>query len=163
MNGIYLLLGSNMGNRLEYLREAESLLIQSGIQVMDESSIYETEPWGKKNQDWFLNVVLQIETSLSPINLLDELLRIENHLGRIRTEKWGERSIDIDILYFRDEIIDISNLKIPHPGIPDRRFTLIPLVEICALDYHPTLKKNQTELLAECTDTLDCKITDYKL
>jgi len=163
MNGIYLLLGSNMGNRLEYLKEAEQQLIQTGIQVIDESSVYETEPWGKKNQDWFLNVVLQIETSKKPAELLASILMVEQSLGRIRNEKWGERCIDIDILYYHNLEIDIEDLTIPHPGIPDRRFTLVPLVEMCPLEVHPTLSKTQMELLADCTDELDCRLTDYKL
>ncbi|SNT35973.1 2-amino-4-hydroxy-6-hydroxymethyldihydropteridinediphosphokinase [Ekhidna lutea] len=163
MNGIYILLGSNMGNRLEYLREAEKLLIQEGIQIIDESSIYETEPWGKKNQDWFLNVVLQIGTMLEPNELLNTLLKVEKSLGRIRKEKWGERCIDIDILYFHEEVVETKDLTIPHPGIPERKFTLIPLVEMCPIEKHPTLGRTQMELLAECPDELDCKLTDYKL
>lgn len=163
MNGIYLLMGSNLGNRLEYLREAEQMLIKGGIQVIDESTIFETEPWGKGNQGWFLNVVLQIETSKQPEELLENILVIEEDLGRIRKEKWGERSIDIDILYYHEEVIDTENLKIPHPGIPDRKFTLIPLTEMCPLELHPTSKQTQMQMLADCTDELDCKPTDYKL
>ena len=163
MNGIYLLLGSNMGNRLEYLREAEQQLISAGIRVIDESSIYETAPRGKSEQAWFLNVILQVETSKTPEELLKSILMIEEQIGRIRTEKWGERSIDIDILYYRDETIGSSDLKVPHPGIPDRRFTLIPLVEMCPLKVHPVITKNHMQLLADCTDMLDCKLTDYKL
>lgn len=163
MNGIYLLLGSNMGNRLEYLREAESMLISNGFTIIDESSIYETAPWGEKDQPWFLNVVLQVETSYSAGEVLNHLLEIEQKLGRIRKEKWGERCIDIDILYFHDEIVDTESLQIPHPGIPDRRFTLIPLVEMCPMEVHPLLGKSQMELLADCPDPLDCTLTDYKL
>lgn len=163
MNGIYLLLGSNLGNRLEYLREAEKLLIASGILIVDESSIYETAPWGKSDQAWFLNVIVQVETSYNPEKLLNRLLDIEKELGRERVEKWGERSIDIDILYYHNETIDLPTLKIPHPGIPSRRFTLIPLAEMCSMESHPVLNKTQWELLAECTDPLDCKLTDYKL
>lgn len=163
MNGIYILLGSNMGNRLEYLREAEQQLILSGIQVLDESSIYETEPWGKTDQDWFLNVVLQIDTSKTAKELLDILLQTEKSLGRIRKEKWGERSIDIDLLYFNDEILESELLTIPHSGIEDRRFTLIPLSEMCPLEIHPQTGKTQMQMLANCTDQLDCRLTDYKL
>lgn len=152
-----------MGNRLEYLREAENLLIKSGIQVIDESSVYETEPWGKKDQDWFLNIVLQIETSKSPAELLNTLLEIERSLGRIRDEKWGERCIDIDILYFHNEKIQSEQLIIPHPGIRNRRFTLIPLVEMCPMEEHPETNQTQMQLLAECADELDCRLTDYKL
>lgn len=163
MNGIFLLMGSNVGNRLNSLREAENLLIGKGIQILDESSIYETEPWGKKDQQWFLNIVLQVETSLTPNQLLECLLAVEESLGRIRKEKWGERIIDIDILYYHDIVIDLKELTIPHIGIPDRKFTLVPLVEMYPLGLHPILKKTQTEMLAECTDALDCRITDYKL
>lgn len=163
MNGIYLLLGSNMGNRLEYLKEAERRLIIEGIQVIDESSIYETEPWGKENQDWFLNIILLIETSKEPSELLDTILDIEKSLGRIRNEKFGERCIDIDILYYHNKVIGLEDLSIPHPGIPNRRFTLVPLAEICPLEVHPTLSKNHMQLLADCADELDCKLTDYKL
>ena len=145
MNGIYLLLGSNMGNRLEYLREAENQLIERGIHVIDESSIYETEPWGKEDQDWFLNVLLQIETSLTANELLDEILKIEKQIGRIRAEKWGERCIDIDILYYDDQTLESRELTIPHPGIPSRRFALVPLVELCPLETHPVDQKSQME------------------
>lgn len=163
MNGIYLLMGSNLGNRLEYLKEATRLLLASGVQVLDESSIYETEPWGQNRQDWFLNVVLEVNTSKSPIDLLDTILGIEKQLGRVRKEKWGERTIDIDILYFHNQIVNEDRLSLPHKGIKERRFTLIPLVEMMPLEIHPTLKKTQLELLAECTDPLDCNLTDYKL
>ncbi len=163
MNGIYLLLGSNMGNRLEYLKEAEKLMIDRGIQIVDESSIYETEPWGKEDQDWFLNIIIQVETSLLPLELLKVMLEIESQLGRTRKEKWGARCIDIDILYYHNETINVSQLTVPHMGIPKRRFTLIPLVELCPLEAHPIEHKNQMELLADCTDNLECKLTDYKL
>ena len=163
MNGIYLLLGSNMGNRLEYLREAEKQLISRGVLVIDESSIYETAPWGKSEQDWFLNVVLQVETTYSAEELLDILLETEKELGRIREEKWGERCIDIDILYYHNEKLETSKLTLPHPGISERRFTLIPLAEMCPLERHPISQKTQMEMLAECTDSLACNVTDYKL
>ncbi len=163
MNGIYLLMGSNMGNRLEYLREAVSHLLEANITIIEESSIYETEPWGPKNQDWYLNVILEVSTSLSPQDLLSCVLAIEKNLGRIRKEKWGERSIDIDILYYHSQVMNTQNLTLPHPGIPDRRFTLVPLVEMIPFSEHPTLKKDQMELLAACQDPLDCKLTDYKL
>ncbi len=163
MNGIYLLLGSNIGNRLAYLKEAATLLSKENIIIIEESSIYETEPWGPKDQDWFLNVILEISTSYDPKELLEVVLKIESELGRVRKEKWGERCIDIDILYFKNEVVDDTNLSIPHLGIPNRKFTLMPLAEMCPLEKHPTLDKTQMELLAECTDPLDCILTDYKL
>ncbi len=163
MNGIYILLGSNMGNRLEYLREAEKQLILEDIKVVDESSIYETEPWGKSDQDWFLNVVLQIETSKEPEELLNTILEVEERLGRIRKAKWGERCIDIDILYYRDCHIENERLTVPHSGIKERKFTLIPLVEMCPLELHPLSGETQMQMLAHCSDKLDCLLTDYKL
>lgn len=163
MNGIYILLGSNMGNRLEYLKEAESQLIKKGIQVIDESSVYETEPWGKKDQDWFLNVILQINTTKEPSELMETFLEVEQQLGRIRKEKWGERCIDIDILYYHDQVLESEKLNLPHPGIPDRKFTLVLLAEMCPLEDHPILGKTQMQLLADCPDQLDCRLTDYKL
>ena len=163
MNGIYLLLGSNLGNRLEYLKEAAHLLARQKVKIIDESSIYETEPWGPKDQDWFLNVILEVTTLKDPETLLETILSIEKQLGRTRKEKWGERCIDIDILYYSNQIHSSEKLSIPHPGIPERRFTLVPLVEMAPLEIHPTLNKIHIELLAECSDPLDCKLTDYKL
>ena len=163
MNGIYVLLGSNLGDRLAQLREASRQLQQEGIKVLNESSIYETAPWGKENQDWFLNVVLQVETSLSSNDLLGRCLSIEEKMGRKRTEKWSQRIIDIDILYYKDEVSDSEDLILPHPGIPDRRFTLIPLDELAPEEIHPVLRQTQKELLANCTDQLACKLTEFYL
>ena len=163
MNGIYLLLGSNLRNRLAALREAEKRLIGTGITIVDESSIYETEAWGKENQNAFLNVVLQVETPLLPTELLKTILGIEKQMGRVRKDKWGERLIDIDILYYHDEVLQSPDLSLPHPGIPDRKFTLTPLVEMNPFGLHPVENKTQAELLADCSDPLDCKLTDYTL
>lgn len=163
MNGIFLLLGSNLNNRLNNLRKAENLLLKHGIQILEESSIYETAPWGNEDQNWFLNLILQVDTSFDPHDLLKCILSIETEIGRTRKEKWGERIIDIDILYYHDRVIQEQKLTIPHPEIPKRKFTLVPLVEMQPLEKHPTLQKTQTELLAACVDRLDCNITDYRL
>lgn len=156
-------MGSNMGNRMEYLRLATTYLATEQIQVIEESSIYETAPWGSQNQSWFLNVVLEIVTQKSPDELLKTLLSIEESIGRVRTEKWGERIIDIDILYFDDVVLSTQRLTIPHPEIQKRRFTLVPMAEIAPMMMHPILGKNQLQLLAECNDLLDCRLTDSKL
>ena len=113
MNGIYLLLGSNLGDRLGNLKKAEDLLEKAKIKVLNESSIYETEPWGKQDQPWFFNVVLQIETSLRPVELLEKCLEVELSMGRHRKEKWGERIIDIDILYY-DDVIEENRTSYPY-------------------------------------------------
>lgn len=163
MNGIYLLLGSNLGDRLTNIKRAIELMDAHGIRVLNSSSIYETAPWGEANQGWFLNCVIQIEAPYTETQLLNKCLQIEEEMGRVREKKWGERIIDIDILYFNDVILDTETLKLPHPGIPDRRFTLLPLAELCPSELHPLLHQTQTQLLANCADTLDCRLTELQL
>jgi len=158
MEGIFLLLGSNLGNRSEVLEKTIRTLESSGIQVEKKSSVYETAAWGKTDQQAFLNQVLQIETHLEARQLLDLILDIELELGRIRKVKWGERLIDIDILYYHDTICKENDLQIPHPGIPHRRFTLVPLVEISPSFIHPEHEKSQNELLANCEDNLEVSV-----
>ncbi|WNB18693.1 2-amino-4-hydroxy-6-hydroxymethyldihydropteridine diphosphokinase [Marivirga arenosa] len=158
MEGIYLLLGSNLGDRPKVLSNAVELLEKNGVKVTKKSSIYETAAWGKTDQQAFLNQVIQIATDLEPKILLRLILRLEIELGRVRKEKWGERLIDIDILYYNDLILEESEIKIPHPGIPDRKFTLIPLYEICPQEIHPTLKKSQTKLMRDCKDDLEVSL-----
>lgn len=130
MNGIYLGLGTNLGNRHENLNQALSLINVKIGKVIKKSSIHETKAWGKTNQPDFLNMVIQIETDLIPHELLSCCISIENQLGRVRKEKWGERIIDIDILYYNNLKISEDNLTIPHPFIEERDFVLIPLKEL---------------------------------
>ena len=163
MNGIYLLLGTNLGDRLNNLRTASKLLQDREIRILNESSIYETEPWGKSDQGWFLNIVLQIETNLSPNELLNCCLEIEQRMGRIRQEKWSERLIDVDILYYESQKIETDILTVPHKAIQDRKFTLIPMNELAPEAIHPVLNDTQANLLANCTDELDCNLTEFQL
>ena len=158
MQGIYLLLGTNLGDRESHLADAAKRLNDRGIQVLRSSSIYETAAWGIEDQPGFLNQVLEVVTVLDPAELLKAILEIEQDMGRIRVRKWGERLIDIDILYYHDQVIDTEPLKVPHPGIPNRRFTLVPLVELDAKGLHPILRKSQELLLEECTDPLEVKV-----
>ncbi len=158
MKGIYLLLGTNLGDREKNLLTAINLMLERRIAVKAISSVYETAAWGIEEQPGFLNQVLEVATDLSPEALLKTLLAIELEMGRVRIQKWGERLIDIDILYYRDEVIDIPELKVPHLEIPNRRFTLVPLVELAAGEVHPVLGKTQEELLAVCPDTLEVKL-----
>ena len=130
MTGIYLGLGTNLGDRHLNLENAISLINQQVGKILKQSSIHETKAWGKTDQPDFLNLVIKIETKLVPQMLLQKCLSIENEIGRIREEKWGPRLIDIDILYYNDLIIDDENLKIPHPFINEREFVLNPLKEI---------------------------------
>ena len=163
MSGIFLLLGSNMGDRLSHLQKACDLLVSSDVQILRASSIYETAPWGKTDQQWFLNVVVEVQSSLPPEALLTLCLQVETDMGRIRSEKWAERLIDIDILYFDKEVTSSDVLEIPHPGIPSRKFTLMPLVELAADFSHPTLGKTQQQLLENVDDPLEVLHTKHTL
>lgn len=149
--GIYLLLGSNLGDKLANLINASKQIAEIAS-IEKSSSVYETAAWGKTDQPSFYNVILKICTNLEPEYLLSKLLSIEENLGRVREEKWGARIIDLDILYYQDRVINTEFLKVPHPGIKDRKFTLIPLVEIASELIHPTFKKTNLELLEELND-----------
>lgn len=151
-NTIYLLLGSNLGDRIQILSNAGELIMQRVGQITSKSSIYETAPWGVLNQPSFLNQVLEVTTQRAPEDVLRIILEIEHELGRVRYERWGARVIDIDILYFQDFIIDSARLTVPHPRLHERRFTLIPLAEIAPDFIHPVFKKNSIQLLKECAD-----------
>lgn len=150
---VYLLLGSNLGDREKYLFDALKLIDQRAGKVMQTSSLYETAAWGKTDQPSFLNVAAKIETKLNPIQLLETCLNIEADLGRMRYEKWGPRLIDIDIILYGDEIVENGNqLQIPHREMQNRRFVLLPLTEIAAPVIHPVLNLTISELLANLED-----------
>ncbi|MEQ9231700.1 MAG: 2-amino-4-hydroxy-6-hydroxymethyldihydropteridine diphosphokinase, partial [Cyclobacteriaceae bacterium] len=121
-----------------------------------------TEPWGISDQPWFLNAVVQFESKGTPEDALATCLSIEEAMGRKRILKWGERLIDIDILFFNEQIVETETLSIPHPGIPDRRFALLPLVEKWPDEIHPSLQQTMHELLVKSTDTLKCTIVELK-
>lgn len=157
MQGIFLLLGGNIGDRLAYLKEATELIQKEVGNILQFSSLYETAPWGISNQANFLNQAIEIQTDLEAERLLEKLLRIELALGRERHHKWYARTIDIDILLFGNEVISTSNLQIPHPQMQFRRFALIPLQEIASEVVHPLLGKTISQLLAECEDSLEVK------
>ncbi len=152
MESAVILMGTNLNDRKDNLRVALKKMIERIGEAQLESSLYQTAPWGNIQQDDFLNKVVVIRTHLSPQSLLSELLAIEHEMGRIRTSKWAPRLIDLDILYFGEQTIYETGLQIPHPFLQDRRFTLIPLVEILPDFMHPVLKKTNTELLGQTTD-----------
>ena len=155
MKGIYLLLGSNLGDSRGMLKSAVALIELNLGKVVDCSSMYKTKAWGVENQADFLNQVVEIESSLTPEKLLKEINQIEERLGRVRYEKWHSRIIDIDILYYGKIIVDTDDLKIPHPENQHRNFVLVPMAEIAADLIHPQLGLNQRELMENCSDTLD--------
>ncbi|MGI9542773.1 MAG: 2-amino-4-hydroxy-6-hydroxymethyldihydropteridine diphosphokinase [Cyclobacteriaceae bacterium] len=154
MTGIYLLLGSNLGDRKGHLARACELIEQKVGVVTDRSNIYRTEAWGSTQQPSYYNQVVKINTDLVPSRLLDEILSIEEEIGRVRQSKWESRIIDIDILYYNQQILDESRLALPHPQIPNRRFTLVPLCELAPDLKHPQLGMTNIELLENCEDQL---------
>jgi 2-amino-4-hydroxy-6-hydroxymethyldihydropteridine diphosphokinase len=155
---VYLLLGSNVGDRQANLKKASELISEEVSPVVATSKLYETAAWGKTDQSPFLNQAIIVKTSIKPLILLSLLKNIETKVGRVDTEKWGPRVIDIDILLYGSEIIHEPELQVPHPYLPVRRFALLPLAEIAEEVIHPILKKTIAELLAECPDTSDVKI-----
>jgi len=157
MNKIYILLGTNLGDRFHQLDLARKQLATHVGAIIETSSIYETAAWGVENQPAFLNQAVLIATDLQALECLEITQSIEQKLGRIRLQKWGERVIDIDLIYFNQDIIDLPTLCIPHPFIAERRFVLEPLAEIAPDYIHPVYKKNNVYLLGKCKDDLPVK------
>ena len=157
MSKAYLLIGGNLGNRKENLSKAIELINEQCGIVTNASSLYETAAWGITDQPSFLNQALEISTQLNARQLMRKVLRVEKIMGRVRKEKLGPRSIDIDILFYENEVHDIRFLKIPHPELQNRRFVLVPLAEISPELQHPALKRSVAELLEECPDNLEVK------
>lgn len=145
----YLSLGSNFGDRIGYVQQATSLLgAVDGISLIRTSAFYETEPWNMDSENWFVNAVVEIKTSLLPQTLLLECQRIEQQLGRKRTDgpQYSDRTIDIDILFYNKDIVNSENLTIPHKFVHLRAFTLVPLLELIPNFEHPVLHKTISEL-----------------
>lgn len=142
-------LGSNMGDRMNYLNKAQEKISERVGKVIKKSSILETKAYGYTEQDDFLNMAISVETALEPEELLDVLLEIELELGRVRTIHWGPRTLDLDVIYCGDIIISTEKLKVPHPDLHNREFVLKPIAEICPDFYDPLRKKTVKELLSE--------------
>lgn len=162
MNKAYLLLGSNEGDRRLWLSKGVSLL-KNRSTLLATSAIYSTAAWGVEDQPDFLNMAICIETTLTPQQLLEDILNIEKQLGRQRTVKWGQRILDIDILFYNDDIVDEPTLSIPHPFIQYRRFALVPMSDIAPDLLHPKLNKTITQLLVDCEDKLQAEKTQLDL
>ncbi|HXX57310.1 MAG TPA: 2-amino-4-hydroxy-6-hydroxymethyldihydropteridine diphosphokinase [Thermodesulfovibrionales bacterium] len=146
----YIGIGSNLGDREENCLRAIDRLSREGITVKKRSSLYETEPWGLKDQPKFINAAVEIETEREPEELLETLKKIENDFGKqAPSAKWGPRVIDLDILFYDDRIIHNTDLEVPHPHLHERDFVLKPLSEIAPQKIHPLLKKTLAELLTE--------------
>ena len=155
---LYILLGGNIGNKQFVFSETRERLAAQVGPITQQSAVYETEPWGFESSDMFWNQAIEIETGLSPDEVLDQTHGIEQALGRIRKEnQFDSRIIDIDVLFFGSQIVNQPNLEIPHPRIQDRKFVLVPLSEIAPDLVHPVFRKTIGELLDECTDQLQVK------
>lgn len=154
VNEAFLITGGNLGLRTEHLHRAASDIADICGPILKASGIYETMAWGYTHQPDFYNQVLQIKTHLDAFELLHTILEIEKKMGRERLIKMGPRIIDIDILFFNDDIINTKTLQIPHPRIAERKFVLEPLVEIAPQFIHPIFKQTISALLNICTDEL---------
>ena len=149
----YLLLGSNLGNREELLIKAIKLIDEKVGVIISQSKNYETKAWGKTDQPDFLNIAICISTNMMPLEILEQTQAIEEQLGRVRLEKWGARLIDIDIIFYEQEIVNIPNrLHIPHLLVQERVFALAPLAEIAPYFIHPVIGKTILALLEELQD-----------
>lgn len=153
-NQLILSLGGNQGDIKKTFLSAKNNIAQEIGTIVKESSIYQTQAWGVENQPDFLNQVIVVETKLSAATILEKCLAIEMELGRKRMKQWGERTIDIDLLFFNSEIIQTESLQIPHPRISERNFILHPLAEIIPEFIHPILNKSISQLKIDCTDGL---------
>jgi 2-amino-4-hydroxy-6-hydroxymethyldihydropteridine diphosphokinase len=147
MKTVYLSLGSNIGNREEMLQQAVRLLASADFRITRMSSVYETEPQDVRGQPWFLNMVLEAETTVFPRQLLGRIQKVEQQLGRRRLAPKGPRTIDIDILLFGTAVIDTTGLTVPHPRMAERRFVLEPMTELAPDLRHPVLRRTMRELL----------------
>ena len=155
MNIAYLLIGGNLGDRSSYLEQAISKIASRCGKINKTSAVYESDAWGSNGQSPYLNQALELYTTLEAPVLLTITQSIEDELGRIRTEQYGARTMDIDILYFNDTIINTPSLMIPHPRISERKFVLLPMNEIAKAYFDPVIKMTVKEMLDACSDKLN--------
>ncbi len=154
MNSVYLILGGNLGNKRKNLALALSMIRSEIGNIQKGSNIYETEPWGLKNVKTFVNQVIETNTLLTPLELLEKIHKIESSFGRIRDHgiRYHSRRMDIDILFYNQEVINLPELTIPHPRLHERNFVLMPLCELAAELIHPVFDKTIRQLKTECKD-----------
>jgi 2-amino-4-hydroxy-6-hydroxymethyldihydropteridine diphosphokinase len=160
MNKAILLIGGNLGDRTGHLKQAVEQINKLVGKVENISALYETAAWGVTEQPDYLNQGLVVSTAMDAVTLLHTVLEIERNIGRIRQQKWGARVIDIDIIFYNNDIINLPELKIPHPQLQFRQFVLTPLQEIIPEWQHPVLHKTISTLQEQCTDPLPAKKTE---
>jgi len=153
MARVYIGIGSNLGHRKTNCLKAIEYLKKSGIHIVRQSSMIETEPWGVKDQPEFINMVVEAETELSPDDLIRQLKECEQAMGRVQSHRWGPRLIDLDILFYDDLVLETEELKIPHPEVQNREFVLRPMCELAPEMKHPVLGKSMKELFEALKDT----------
>jgi 2-amino-4-hydroxy-6-hydroxymethyldihydropteridine diphosphokinase len=158
MNELYLLIGGNTGDKWQYLQQATQAIIDTIGPIQAYSPVYKSAAWGNVAEGYFLNQALLVHTSLAPDQCLAQALRIEESLGRHRTEKWGNRTIDIDILLYNNSIVNTHNLQIPHPYLHQRAFVLTPLANFAGQVVHPILLQSINKLCQQCSDPLSVEI-----
>ena len=152
MNLVYLHLGSNIGDRGGFLQRARSYIQDEIGEIINSSKVYETSPWGVDNQEDYLNQALCVQTMFPAKDILSKALYIEKMMGRIRSVKWQAREIDIDILFFNNDIISTKDLEVPHPLLHKRLFVLQPLMDIAPIFIHPIYNQTIAEMLESCSD-----------
>lgn len=160
MNTVIILLGGNIGDTLFYLKESIRRLENHNCVITKQSEIYETEAWGVENQNNYYNQALEISTSLSPNEVLILCQKIENQLGRIRKERWGARTIDIDLIFYNQLIIDTPTLTIPHPRYHLRNFVLFPLADVIPDYVCPIFKTTILKIVSSSLDQSQVKTVD---
>ena len=159
MSKLILGLGGNEGNVLDTFKKVEHLININVGEILQHSSTYQAAAWGNTNQPDFFNKVIEVETDLTVQDCLRRVLEIEQKMGRVRTaQKWTARTIDIDILFYNDVILKQEDLVVPHPYIQERKFVLIPLVEIVPSFIHPVFNESIIKLFDKCSDELDIKM-----
>lgn len=155
MNKVVLLVGSNIGERYTNLINAAISIEEELGEIVQSSSVYETEPWGNRHQQKFLNQAIVISSELPSDELMKKIISIEEKSGRVRKIKWEPRIVDIDVLFFNSETISTKELVVPHPGLHLRKFALVPLAELMPEFIHPVLKRSIAELLGDLKDPLE--------
>ncbi len=147
-----------MGHKVKNLELANQYISEDIGVISKLSNLYKTEAWGNQDQDFFINQALEVETDLGPFDVLEKVLEIENKMGRVRMKKWGQRLIDIDILFYANWIVNIKYLIVPHPFLQERNFVLAPLCELIPDCIHPVSGKRINTIFEECPDELEAII-----